>query len=90
LPNSGLTVNMRVAGETSITHPIGLAKFFLPSLNDNHKLKWVRLRINGTSECRRYLVRYTGTEPEDNCNQPTIPAVSPTPANNYWPSTPYL
>ena len=38
------------------------------SLNSGDKLGWVKLRVPGTSTCRKYLVKYTGTKPSDNCN----------------------
>lgn len=44
---------------------------FLPRLNSkNENISWVYLRIPGTEECRRYLVKYNGTAPSDNCNMP--------------------
>lgn len=44
-------------------------KEFLPGIAEGHHLGWVRLRLKGTSTCRKYLVRYTGnSKPADNCN----------------------
>ena len=40
---------------------------FIP-LENGDKLGWVKLRVPGTSTCRKYLVKYTGSKPSDNCN----------------------
>ncbi len=38
----------------------------------NKSVKWVNLRLDGTQECRPYLVIYKGqSEPVDNCNEPS-------------------
>ena len=47
----------------------GYAKF-LPGLTSGDKLGWVKLRLPGTSTCRKYLVKYTGSLPYDNCDMP--------------------
>lgn len=43
---------------------------FPPALGSNDKLKWVNLRIKGSEECRPYLVKYTGSAPINNCDEP--------------------
>ena len=44
----------------------------IPSMNSGDKLTWVNLRLLGTEECRKYLVKYQGSDvPQDNCFPPT-------------------
>ncbi len=50
---------------------------FPPVLGSNDKLTWVNLRIKGSEVCRPYLVKYTGTEPTDQCREPSDGAWEP-------------
>ncbi len=43
---------------------------FLKGVSSGDALKWVNLRVDGTGECRRYLVRYKGTAPGNQCRTP--------------------
>lgn len=76
---AGLTVNVK---SSNIADVEGLYLYsntqdnityfsrIIPPLSSGQGMKWVNLRLKGTEECRRYLVRYTGTEPGDNCFEP--------------------
>ncbi len=60
-----LNTNVRVANTANIgTYFVNDSYNFLPALSSGDKLKWVSLRVNGTEDCRKYLVKYSSTDPE--------------------------
>lgn len=71
---SGLTVNLQSSGVSDVTgvflNNTG-KKLFLEGLSSGEQMKWVWLRLDGTEECRRYLVKYKGTAPVNRCRKPT-------------------
>ena len=66
---TNIEVDISVSDTADISAKIidGVNNFLPAFINSNNKLKWVNLRIRGTEECRPYLVSYTGSDPQSNC-----------------------
>lgn len=70
---TNIQMNIEVSDTTTMDSPFSTQPTnFLPPLTEgNDKLKWVKLRIKGTEECRPYLAAYKGDAPADNCAEPS-------------------
>ena len=66
-----LVTNVWVADNVNIATNFSYNNF-IPGLSSGDKLKWVTLRVNGTEECRKYLVKYQGSAPNNTaCRGPS-------------------